>query len=116
MSETTVVFEESAAPVAPRIVWIVAAAVIAGTLFAELLPEVFGKGEKAVWDWSFLYITLRFVLLPLISIVDLLIIIPIAYHRVRSRGIRGRRSILISGIIPLVFLLASYFFPVPWLP
>ena len=42
--------------------WITFAFVMAGAA-TELLPIVFGTGPNASWDWSFLYITLRFILM-----------------------------------------------------
>jgi hypothetical protein len=48
-----------------RICWVTAAAIPTLWLFAELLPVVFGKGYQATWDWSFLYVTIRFVALPI---------------------------------------------------
>ena len=44
--------------------WPGALGLIAFGLLPELLPVVFGAGEKATWDWSFPYVTCHFVLLP----------------------------------------------------
>jgi hypothetical protein len=99
-----------------RVAWVLALAVVAGTVAAELLPVVFGTGDRASWDWSFVYITLRFVLLPVVSVVDLLIIVPACLWRIRRDHASGGLSIAISGIVPLLFVLASYFYPIPWLP
>jgi len=31
----------------------------------ELLPVIFGSGENASWDWSFIFVTLRIIIVPL---------------------------------------------------
>jgi hypothetical protein len=37
----------------------------------ELLPVIFGTGENASWDWSFTYVTLRVIIVPLASLLYL---------------------------------------------
>jgi hypothetical protein len=37
----------------------------------ELLPVIFGSGEDASWDWSFIFVTLRFIIVPLASLLCL---------------------------------------------
>jgi len=44
--------------------WPGAVGLVAFGLLPELLPFLFGTGEKATWDWGFPYVTLRYVLLP----------------------------------------------------
>jgi hypothetical protein len=34
----------------------------------ELLPDLFGTGANAKWDWSLIFVTLRFVVVPLLAI------------------------------------------------
>jgi len=44
-----------------------------GMLFVlnELLPVVFESGENAAWDWSFIFVTLRFIVVPSASVLYL---------------------------------------------
>jgi hypothetical protein len=37
----------------------------------ELLPAVFGSGERASWDWSFIFVTLHFIIVPLAALLCL---------------------------------------------
>lgn len=37
-------------------------------LLNELLPIVFGTGKNAIWDWSFIYVTMRWILIPILGI------------------------------------------------
>jgi hypothetical protein len=37
----------------------------------ELLPVIFGSGENASWDWSFIFVTLRFIIVPLAALLCL---------------------------------------------
>jgi hypothetical protein len=44
------------------------AALYCTAVLNELLPIVFGTGEHATWDWSLTYVTLRWVLIPLLGV------------------------------------------------
>lgn len=35
----------------------------------ELIPAVFGTGKQAIWDWSFLFVTLRFIVVPCLALL-----------------------------------------------
>ena len=35
----------------------------------ELLPVIFGSGENASWDWSFIFVTLRITIIPLAALL-----------------------------------------------
>jgi hypothetical protein len=37
----------------------------------ELLPVIFGSGENASWDWSFIFVTLRIIIVPLAALLCL---------------------------------------------
>ena len=67
----------------------------------ELLPIVFGSGERAIWDWAFIYVTLRAIVIPVVSLAVLASsIVRLPFSRGRSRqtrvgsAARGRRSCL----------------------
>jgi hypothetical protein len=40
-------------------------------VFNELLPVIFGTGENVSWDWSFTFVTLRVIIVPLASLLCL---------------------------------------------
>jgi len=90
-----------------------AAAIIAVTILAvELLPVVLGTGENAVWDWGFVYVTFRFVLLPLICALHLaanLWLLGFSTNRPAIERLRQFASVIITG----AFLGISYSYPLP---
>ena len=49
----------------------------------ELLPVVFGSGADASWDWSFVFVTLRFIIIPLASLLYLGANVVVAVRRKR---------------------------------
>jgi hypothetical protein len=90
-----------------------AAAIIAATILAvELLPVAFGTGENAVWDWGFLYVTFRFVLLPLICAIHIaanLLFLGFSSNRPATERLKQ----LASVIVTVAFLGISYSYPLP---
>jgi hypothetical protein len=56
-----------------RILWRWGVGVALAAVATELLPVLFGTGEDASWDWSFTYVTARFVLIPLFSVAHLVL-------------------------------------------
>lgn len=92
--------------------WLSAALVlVAATAGNEALPLLFGTGERATCDWGFLYVTLKFVLLPLFSFI---------LCTVASFAIFRRSSVspaaVFTGLLGLAYLISLYFWPLPWLP
>ena len=79
------------------VVWAMAVGFPLLGFFGGLLPVVFGTGEKAEWDWAFLYVTIWFVVLPIIAP---LVALTVMVVHLKS-GIRGWR-----GLLPAVVLLA----------
>jgi hypothetical protein len=49
--------------------WHGLAAIALTALLNELLPVIFGTGYKAIWDWSFLFVTLRFIVVPCLALL-----------------------------------------------
>jgi hypothetical protein len=83
------------------------AALYCTTVLNELLPVVFGTGERASWDWSLTYVTLRWILVPLTG-VGLCVIIVVA-----NTGARTSR--VASILIALAALgLAVFLWAYPW--
>jgi hypothetical protein len=49
-----------------------AAVIVIGVGIAnELLPILFGTGSHARWDWTFVYVTLRFIVVPTVALLVL---------------------------------------------
>lgn len=88
-----------------------AVVLVSVTLVNELLPVVFGTGENARWDWAFIYITLKFVALPLFAVVSL----GVAIYRSVRRLDAPLRAHVVTAVLALGYLAAVYFFPVFWL-
>jgi hypothetical protein len=62
------------------------AALYCTTVLNEFLPVVFGTGERASWDWSLTYVTLRWLLVPLIGLGLFLAIIVTNIHARSNRA------------------------------
>jgi hypothetical protein len=90
------------------------AAIVIGIMIIviELLPVVFGTGENAVVDWSFTYVTFRFILLPLACLVHVATNLWLLVFN-RKIPARGRLVRFSSVVIPIAFLIFSYVYPLP---
>lgn len=49
--------------------WKMLVGLIALFVLNELLPVFFGTGKQATWDWSFLFVTLRFIVVPCLALL-----------------------------------------------
>lgn len=93
--------------------WRSCGALVAVALVTELLPVVFGIGAEAWWDWSFTYVSLRFVLLPLACVVHLLL--AGVFLLVRARGESTVSAWpATSAAAPGAYLLGQWLYPLPW--
>lgn len=97
-----------------RLVLILGAVIVLGWSCAELLPVVFGTGFGARWDWSFIYVTAKFMLLPTISVIEVAIVTPIAIVRDRAAG-RWPWPSCASSAVSVIYLVALYYHPEFWL-
>ena len=97
----------------PRAIWATAVAIPLLALFAELLPVVFGTGEKASWDWSFLYITIRFIVLPLGGLLAGAIALGISLVS-GARSWRRSRPATVLLVIAIAYDVALYLNPMPF--
>ena len=97
-----------------RVIWAVAAGIPALALFAELLPVVFGTGEKATWDWGLLYVTIRFVLLPIGGSLAGLVALAIGLFS-GARSWQRLRPAVVLLVVAVAYAFASYAVPLPWL-
>lgn len=91
--------------------WPAGLVILAVAIAMELLPYVGGAGEEAWFDWSWLYVTTHFILLPLACFVHIVLNLyrfRILFHNQRSTAIHAALSLT----IPVGYLLLLYFSPV----
>ena len=91
----------------PSRAWSAAVGIAVVAAITELLPVVFGTGE-AILDWSFAYVTLRFVLLPAISLLF------IACTAIGLIGMKTQRDRLLSAsaiVLPASYLALLWIHP-----
>ena len=74
---------------------------------------IFGTGPRAWWDWGFTYVSLWFVLLPLLCVAHLLLVG--LFLLVRSLG----ETVVSawpasSAAAPAAYLLSQWLYPLPW--
>jgi Na+-driven multidrug efflux pump len=90
-----------------------AAFVIVAVLFVmEIIPVILGTGEHAVVDWSFAYVTIRFILVPFACVLHIAanIIKALATHGSPIKAkVLSLSSIAATGL--LLYLLFSH--PLP---
>jgi len=93
--------------------WPAALVIFLTILVNELLPFILGTGEHAITDWSFPYVTFRFVLLPLACVVH--VVANIGFLVFNRRSTLGERLIdSASVVVSAAFLTISYLFPLPF--
>lgn len=90
--------------------WPGAIAILLLTAFAEVLPRLLGTGERAVSDWSLLYVTLHFVLIPSLAVVQIVL----GLWSILRGDTRWRASSLGWLAVPAGYLAALFYFPGPW--
>jgi len=96
-----------------RILWRWAGGVVLGAIVNELLPVLFGTGEDYVWDWSFTYVTVRFVLLPLFCFVHFVLAGVFALRWFRNkRPVSPLPIVSVAASVANVVTLLVH--PLPW--
>lgn len=78
--------------------WPAALAFFVAVLLTELLPIIGGRGAAARFDWSFIYVTLHFVLLPIAAVLHIfwnLGALAFSKHEMRGR-LRNAGSMVVS--------------------
>ncbi len=95
--------------------WLISAALSALCLVPVLLPYLFGTGANARWDWGFVYVTLRFVLLPPACALYLICAVVAALRSKRDSNVERW---ITAGLapVPLVILLLMYSWKNPMPP
>jgi hypothetical protein len=93
-----------------KFAWPFALLIVALLVVTEALPYIFGMGDNAKWDWSFLYVTIRFVLLPVACIAH----VGINFYQI-IKSIKEKLQIIqfSSVIVSIGYLISLYFHPLP---
>lgn len=96
-----------------RILWRWSIGVAVAAVANELLPVLLGTGQDSTWDWSFIYVTVRFVLLPALCVVQLILA---AVFLVRWIHHKPPVSVVpvASIVVSAVYLLSLWLYPLPW--
>ena len=93
--------------------WWLCGGLVVVAVGTELLPVIFGTGSKAWWDWSFLYVSLRFVLLPLFCVAHLLLVGVFLLVYGLSETVTSAWPAS-SAAAPAAYLLSQWLYPLPW--
>ena len=97
----------------PTYAWPTALGILGTTIVVEVVPLVLGTGDKAILDWSFFYVTLRFIVLPAASVLHLLVNTVVLFAQ-RGRPLQRRLLDWTSIAIPVSFLWLSCSNPLPF--
>jgi hypothetical protein len=93
--------------------WPAGVAIIVIAAVVEAAPLVLGTGENAIVNWSFLYVTFRFFLLPVAC--GLHVLGNSVLFLTRGSRSRGHRAVdLCSVLISAGYLALCYFYPLPF--
>lgn len=93
--------------------WPVAGGILAVVTIVEVAPLILGTGENAVLDWSFFYVTFRFILLPVAC--GLHFLGNGVLFLTRGSRPRGHRIVdLCSVLISAGYLALWYLYPLPF--
>ena len=104
----------SANPRLARLLWIGSCAVVVGWAFAELLPALFGTGHEAGIEWGFIYVSMKFVLLPSACLAILGLVLVGAVAGIRGNDSRRALAIASAAFIPAVYLIVLIVAPLPF--
>jgi hypothetical protein len=85
--------------------WYGLAAIAVLQVINELLPVVFGGGAVATWNWGFVFVTVRFILGPLLAFSYIVGIVSIAVHRHRFESMDALRCLgaVLLGAVPFLW-------------
>jgi len=84
---------------------------LGGSVITEAMPHLFGSGAAARIDWSFAYVTMKFVLLPGASLV---VLCALLYGVLRRSPVPWQAGL--AGLAALAYIVGIVLWPVAWLP
>lgn len=97
-----------------RLLWWLCGALVVVAAGTELLPVIFGTGPRVPWEWGFTYVSLRFVLLPLLCVMHLVLVGLFLLVRSLSEPVVSAWPAITAGV-PAAYLLGQRLYPGPWL-
>ena len=83
---------------------------LGGSLLTEITPMVLGTGAEAKVDWGFPYVTMKFVLLPGVSLVVLGAMIWNAFRRSHLPW-----QAWVAALTAIAYIVSIGLWPVAWL-
>jgi hypothetical protein len=84
--------------------------IVGGSTANEAMPLLLGTGAAARVDWSFPYVTMKFVLLPAVSLAVLVaLLIGVSRHSHAPWHAR------VAGLAALAYIVVLALWPLPWL-
>jgi len=90
--------------------WIYGSVILVMVAVTESLPFILGTGQEAKWDWGFIYVTMRFGVLPIACIAHLSLMV----FRIFKPKYKPLNSIQISSLVISVgYLIMLYLHPLP---
>ena len=90
--------------------WSFAVLILSLFIFTELLPIIFSVGEHATWDWSFLYVTIKFIALPILCFIHIGINVT---RIIKSQKDRLALIQFSSILIPVGYIVLLYLYQLP---
>ena len=97
--------EQNSIDMPTRFLGLFALSILVLAFVAEGLPLIFGTGVNAKWDWGFIYVSMRFVVLPLICLIHLcLFLFQMSKHKNGALHVRNIGPLVVSiGYLVLLF-------------
>ena len=84
--------------------------VLGGSLLTEVTPVLLGSGAEAKVDWAFPYVTMKFVLLPGVSLLVLGAILRNALWRSHVPW-----QAWVAALTAIAYIIGIALWPVPWI-
>ena len=97
------------------VLWVISAVLSVLCVVPIALPYFFGTGSNATWDWGFIYVTLRFVLLPLGCAFNLIYAVVVAVRSRDASTVRRWMTVVLAPV-PLIILASVYSWKNPMPP
>jgi hypothetical protein len=94
--------------------WPAAILILLLVIVTESLPLIFKTGDQATWDYGFLYVTLHFVILPVLCFLHVLWNTIGQIVLAQKRGLRVSFSIISSAIVSASYIVTIVVYPYPF--
>lgn len=91
--------------------WPFALGITVTAVLCELIPYIFGVGKSAKFDWSWMYVTIHFVVLPAVCVVHILMNF-YTLTSITKSNIRERLLSVTSVVVSIAYLLLLWWAPI----